>query len=271
MDKQDFYSVQLTQGEILVYDFGSMRLHNYNSNDPLNDQVILLEQGGAAIAIENPSFINSVKELSSYLQERKIKVVAKLLAYHMCGAEFLPEVPVYSTRQADIYGHSGDGAAMVKRFAKAYEQNFSSTLSKTDVYLKEEFVRLGGFEIKLIPTTEAFDVQIAIPQGVDEHILYMHMLGNDCHSIVTSKTALDAMVLRLSDYLNKNYSLILSSHHLPENNDDIQAKISYLRDLDTQARSADSANEFIMSMQAIYPKLKNREYLQMTAGYLFGD
>ena len=46
MTKQNFTTVKLETGEIRRYDFGQVRLHAYQTDDPLNDEVFLLEKEG---------------------------------------------------------------------------------------------------------------------------------------------------------------------------------------------------------------------------------
>ena len=36
--------INLSKGEVLVYDFGNVKVHDYNTCNALNDQVILLEK-----------------------------------------------------------------------------------------------------------------------------------------------------------------------------------------------------------------------------------
>ena len=42
MNKKTFTTVRLSQGEMHIYDFGGMRLHAYQTGDPLGDEVFLL-------------------------------------------------------------------------------------------------------------------------------------------------------------------------------------------------------------------------------------
>ncbi|MDR0514245.1 MAG: hypothetical protein LBG81_03675, partial [Coriobacteriaceae bacterium] len=67
MNKNSCNIVNLEQGKVLVYDFGTARVHNYSSHDPLDDQSIVVEQGCGAVLIENPSFKGSGRELAGYL------------------------------------------------------------------------------------------------------------------------------------------------------------------------------------------------------------
>jgi hypothetical protein len=265
MDKQDCLHTKLARGEVLSYDFGRLRLHNYNSNDAMSDQVLIIERDGVAVAIENPSFISSGIELSEYLQAAKIQVAAKLLSYHMCGSKFLNSVPVYSTAKAEIYGCSGEGAMMVGKFSEAFGSDFDTSLAPVRSVLSPGLNLLCGFSFELIETPEAFDVILP-----DIHVLYLHMLGADSHSLATSKGNLDAMIARLEVYSQQNYTLVCSSHHTPENGTDIRKKIDYLRCLDAQARAANSAAELIEAMQNQYPTYQGEHFLAMTANALLG-
>ena len=44
MNKNDFKTVKLDKGEMHVYDFGGVKLHAYKTDDPINDEVFLLEK-----------------------------------------------------------------------------------------------------------------------------------------------------------------------------------------------------------------------------------
>ena len=46
MNKHDFTTVKLSRGEMHIYDFGAVRLHAYQTGDPLADEVFLVEKGG---------------------------------------------------------------------------------------------------------------------------------------------------------------------------------------------------------------------------------
>ena len=93
-------TIQLTKGSVLVYDFGSVKLHNYNTNDVLNDQVILLEKNHQLVVIESPTFYDNNEELESYIRSLDATIDGVLLAYHMGGG--LKDAKKYVTH--DFYG-----------------------------------------------------------------------------------------------------------------------------------------------------------------------
>lgn len=44
MNKNTFTTVKLTKGEMNIYDFGSVKLHAYKTNDFLDDEVFVVEK-----------------------------------------------------------------------------------------------------------------------------------------------------------------------------------------------------------------------------------
>ena len=55
--------VQLNKGYVLIYDFGNIKVYNYNTADYIDDQVIMLEKNNRLVLIESPSFYDSDQEL----------------------------------------------------------------------------------------------------------------------------------------------------------------------------------------------------------------
>ena len=49
--------INLDKGYVLVYDFGEVKVHNYNTADYIDDQVILLEKNKKIVVIESPAFL----------------------------------------------------------------------------------------------------------------------------------------------------------------------------------------------------------------------
>ena len=51
--------INLDKGYVLVYDFGDVKVHNYNTADYIDDQVILLEKNKKVVVIESPAFYDN--------------------------------------------------------------------------------------------------------------------------------------------------------------------------------------------------------------------
>lgn len=262
MNKTNFTLVKLTKGEVNIYDFGNIKLHAYKTNDFIDDEVFIIEKEGKTVIIESPCFFDNNQELTDYL--KGMEVVGILIAYHGAGATFLPNVPKYATQNAIEYSENGGGKALINQFSNAFGEIFDSSIHRITNILTEGKNRIGEIDFIIHPTTEAFDIEIP-----EINLVYTHMLGHDCHSIVAGVTHADVIIAQLKEYLEKGYTMILTSHYTPEDLKDVQAKIDYIENLKSIAQMADSAEEFKKEMQKQYPEYSGENYLDMTANFFF--
>lgn len=86
MNKNTFSTVKLEKGEMNIYDFGTIKLHAYKTNDFISDEVFIVEKNGKAVIIESPCFFDNIKELTEYLND--VQVEGVLISYHGAGATF---------------------------------------------------------------------------------------------------------------------------------------------------------------------------------------
>ncbi len=264
MNKNVFERVILKKGEMNVYDFGSIRLHAYKTNDFIDDEVFIVEKNGNAVIIESPCFFDNNRELEEYISERNLNVAGMLLAYHMAGGNFLPKARKYATENADEYGHHGGGKALIDNFTNAFGDIFDNSIHTVTDYIGSGKVTIGGIDFCITVTPDAFDVEIP-----EINAVYTHMLGHDCHSIVAGSGHADAMVKQLNGYLEKGYTLVLTSHYTPEDLKDVQTKIDYLEDLKVIASRCESSDEFKAEVKKRYGSYSGDNYLEMTAGFFF--
>lgn len=264
MDKNSYKLVKLPKGEVAVYDLDATTLHAYKTNDPMTDEVFILEKNGRALILESPSFVDNVKELTEYVGTLSSKVEALVLSYHLAGGTFLPDVPVYATKNADKHGHSGGGKTLVDNFVKAFGATFDASIPTVTHTINTGPVKIAGFTLNIIPTPDAFDVRIP-----ELSIAYIHMMGHDGHSIVSGAHHADSLIAQLKDLIARNFALILTSHHTPEDLKDAQTKIDYLETLKATAAASPDAAAFKQSMLKKYPTYTGEHYLDMTAGFFF--
>lgn len=256
--------ISLEKGEVLVYDFGGIKVHNYNTKDYISDQVILLEKNGKLAIIESPTFYDNSKELEEYIKSLHVIIDGVLLSYHMSGASFLKGKKKYATHQADLYGHEGGGKALIDGFKKSFGDIFDGTIHQVTDYIDEESITIADIKMNIIPTNEAYDIEVP-----EINSLYVHMLGSDVHSIVAGVSHAKAMIETLKGYLDKNYILILTSHYIPEGIEAVSVKILYLETLLNIASTCQNASEMIMKVKEEYPNYSGLNYLEMTANYFF--
>lgn len=264
MDKKVFTAVRLKTGEMHIYDFGSVKLHAYKTNDPIDNEVFLVEKDGQVILIESPCFFENNRELEAYLRDHGLHPVGMLVAYHGAGGTFLPGVPKYATQNAVAYTRSGGGKALINNFASVFGQAFDASVHTVTNMLTPGRVTIGGVTMQVTVTSEAFDLEIP-----EINAVYTHMLGHDCHSIVAGAAHADAILAQLRGYLKKGFDLVLSSHYEPEDLKDVRTKIAYLERLKAIAVDSADADAFKSAARREFQGYGGENYLDMTAGFFF--
>ncbi len=262
MNKNTFKTVKLTKGELNIYDFGSVKLHAYKTNDFIDNEVFIVEKDGKAVIIESPCFFDNNKELAEYLKD--VEVEGMFIAYHGAGATFLPEVPKYATQNAVEYSANGGGKALIDNFTNTFGDIFDGSIHDITNVIGAGRVTIGGIEFVIKQTAEAFDIEIP-----EINAVYTHMLGHDCHSIVGGAGHADGIIAELNGYIEKGYDLVLTSHYTPEDLKDVQTKIDYLENLKKIAATCEDADSFKAEVQKQYPAYSGQNYLDMTAGFFF--
>ena len=258
--------INLEKGYILLYDFGNIKVHNYNTADYIDDQVILLEKDNKIVIIESPAFYDNNKELEEYISSLNVEVDGILLSYHMAGGTFLDNTKKYATTKADEYGHNGGGKSLVDGFTKAFGESFDKNIHNVTDYINEGTITLAGIKLNIIPTAEAYNIEIP-----EISVIYTHMLGSDCHSIITGRKHAEAMIETLEGYLDKNYNLILTSHYIPEDINAVKVKIAYIKTLLTIAETCHNAKEMIDKVKDEFKDYSGLNYLEMTANFFFKE
>ena len=69
----EYKKIDLEKGKILVYDFKDIKVHNYNTEDAIANQVILLEKNKKLVVIESPTFYDNNKELEEYIKNLNVE------------------------------------------------------------------------------------------------------------------------------------------------------------------------------------------------------
>lgn len=266
MQKTDCTTLSLEHGIMRVYTHNGLTLHAYQTCDPIDDEVFIVEDNGRAFIIEYPCFYNNIEELTRYITDNNLEVEGIFAAYHMAGASFLPNVTVYATPSADVYGHGGGGRALIDNFAQVFGDAFDHTLPNVTNNLEAGTLSLAGIDVTITPNNEAYDIEIPALNA-----MYTHMLGHDCHSIVPGYGAADALIAQLEGFLARGYDLVLTAHYTPESLKDVQTKIDYLKNVKKVAATCTSADEFKTKLEQTHPDYTGLNYLDMTASFFFPD
>jgi len=264
MEKTQFTTVTLGKGLVEVYDFGAIKLHAYKTNDLITDECFIVQKDNNCFMIESPCFYDNIEELEKYINDNNLNYQGAVIAYHGAGASFRRGCKVYSTVNADDYNHNGGGAGLVAKFTDAFGKAFDNSIYTTTDFIEGESLTLCGVEMKITRTNEAFDIEIP-----EINVVYTHMLGHDVHSIVAGSGHADAIITVLEDYINRNIGLVLTSHYVVENLEDVKTKIDYLKGLKNIAIKNTDAVSFTNAVKTAYPKYSGLNYLDMSAGFFF--
>lgn len=256
--------INLNKGYVLVYDFGKIKVHNYNTADYIDDQVIMLEKNNKIVIIESPTFYDNNEELENYINTLGVKLDGILLSYHMGGGTFLSGAKKYATHNAFEYGHNGGGKTLIENFTKAFGKQFDNNIHNVTDYIEKTKITLADIEMNIIPTSEAYDIEIP-----EINSIYTHMLGSKSHSIIAGVEHANAMIKTLKEYIIKNYNLILTSHYIPEDIKAVDKKISYIETLLKIANNCNNKEEMIEKVKQEYPDFSGVNYLEMTANFFF--
>lgn len=258
--------VSLKKGFMEIYDFGSIKLHAYQTNDLMNDECYLLENDKNVLIVEFPAFYDNLEEFESYVKNLNKNIVGKVFSDHPNGGTILKDVKGYASEGTIKSMKEGTIHHLVTGFETSFGGAFAKEYHTITDVLKDKQVNIGGFELNITYHDE--NIEIEFPQI---NCVYTHMLGHDCHSIIAGEVYADGMIQQLKDYQEKEYVLILSSHHTPENLADVEEKIEYLETIKAIAKNSTSKEEFENEVKKTYPAYGGLNYLEMTAGYFFPE
>ncbi|MGN0184612.1 MAG: hypothetical protein ACI4AL_05805 [Aristaeellaceae bacterium] len=256
--------VSLELGTVTVYDFGDIRLHAYNAEDALGDECYLIESGEGLVMLETGAFTENLVEWKSYIDGLNKPLAGALLAYHPNGYEIFGDVIIYATENALTNWQPGGSInVLTDDFVARYgDVVAASHPSQAEIVEFGDTVTLAGVDFIIRNEgDDAYGVEIPAINAV-----YIHMLGSDCHNILTSREHIAAFIDELKGF---DYDLVLTSHYVPEGADAVAAKIAYLERALELSNACTDAESFTETMNRTFPDYTGANYLEMTAGMLY--
>lgn len=256
--------IALELGTVTVYDFGDVRLHAYNTNDALGDECYLIESAEGLVMLETSAFTENLVEWKDYIDGLNKPLMGALLAYHPNGYEIFGDVTIYATENALAnWQEGGSIRALTDNFVAGFGDAVAANLpEQAEIVEFDETLTLAG--VDFIIRNEGDDSYgVEIPAI---NCVYIHMLGSDCHNILTSREHIAAFIDELKGY---DYELVLTSHYAPEGEDAVATKIAYLEKALELAGTCVDAESFTEAMNLAFPDYAGANYLEMTAGMLY--
>lgn len=250
---------ELEVGAMMVYDFGDIKLHAYETKDPISDENFLLETPDELIVIELVGFYNNIEELQQYIDTLGKPLTSVIVAYHPAGGDAYPD--------AEMYASEGLGeAGLVAGFVEAFGDAFDGNLPEEYALVEAGPVTIGGVDFNVIETADAFDLEIPAI-----NVYLTHMLGSNTHNILASAEQIDAMIAEMEGLQTKSYALLLTGHDIPRGIEVAAEKIAYLEKTKELMGTSQNAEEFLDAMATAFPDYAGQNYLKMSAGMLFAN
>ena len=255
---------KLGQGTVQVYDFGALKLHAYQTGDPMHDASFLLETTKNLVAMESPAFDADIAEWKSYVGSLGKPLTDILLSYHPTGGKWYGNAKSHATAKAKQAMTAGATKELVANLSQTFGAGFNTQIPAIDSLLKAGANTVGGIDVKIIEAGDGYD--IALPAI---KVIYTHMLGADTHSILAGQEHIKAVLASLESMKANSYVLILSSHHTPETLADVDTKIAYIKAVQTLAAQSSDRDDFVARVKKAFPDYAGLNYLDMTAGFMF--
>ncbi|QEM67572.1 MBL fold metallo-hydrolase [Geobacter sp. FeAm09] len=244
----------------------NLQIHSYATQDALGDVSIVFETENALILLEPPPFHSKSGELKAYLATLKKPLKGIIVSAHNGAVEKFEGVPIYAS-QATAGELNKSIKSQLESFRSFGGDDLNTKLAAPTQILTDKKVAIAGIGFEVVyhngplPT-----IDLAIPES---NVLFLHMLGADSHSLVTSREQLVDLIDNLNRADKNGYKIVLSSHHKPETGKDITRKIAYLEKMKGIISCAKTSEEFVAAMKASFPDLQGGHYLNMTAQSLY--
>ena len=259
-------TTELGIGTMQVYDFGDVKLHAYKTNDAIDDECFLIESANELVALEAPGFKDTIVEFRAYIDSLGKPLNNVLLAYHPAGAETLSDSANYiATAGAEAAQQEGGSVkGLIDGFVESFGDSYDGTIPTVTEVVEPGTLTIDGVDYVITEGLDGFDVAISTINCV-----FAHMVGADVHNIMPSIEATDALAAQMQSYIDADYTLILSSHYVPETIEAAHTKLAYAQKIKELAESCDNAEDFIAAVNAEFPDYAGGNYLEMTAGGLY--
>ncbi len=259
---------KLNQGQVQIYDYGIIKLHAYDTEDPMNDVLYAVETDEGLVLLESTALKKNVEEFSNYLKTVKKELKGELLSYHPNGYNVYNST-VYATQGALESWNTGSVKALTEQFSQGFGKDSvaEEMPESASIISIGDTLSLGGTVYRIIDgmTPEGhFDVVIPKINAV-----YTHMMGSDVHNILPSLAAIDNEIKRFEKIHHDGYDLILTSHYMPETQAGVMQKLVYLKKVRELANKCRNRQEFTAALREAFPSYKGEQYLKMTASMLF--
>lgn len=268
MDHKRIALGENAQGNVDVYDFGSFRLHVYNSNDVMADTSYIIEGATDMVTMEEPLFKECVSEFDEYAKSLGKPVAEHIVDFHMGGTG---SEEVVQPAGMHKFMREGAYAAMMHGFRQAFGDKMVDlptggaeevAFGSTETYAGETFRFSHG------PACDFPGANILIGGKV----YYLHWApfkAHVSHLQISSRQAIDDYFRMLADAKATGAVLFVGGHGGAWGEDAVEFKIAYLEKMKQLLAENKDAASFVKAMESAYPELPGAEGLPALAEALY--
>ncbi len=129
------FEKKLGVGKVQVRDFGVIKLHSYETMDPLGDVCFLLETPHNLVAVESPAFDDSISEWKAYTGALNKPLTDILIASHPTGGKWYGNATSHATEGARQAIASGSTRKLALSLGETFGKGFNTDIAEIDSVL----------------------------------------------------------------------------------------------------------------------------------------
>jgi hypothetical protein len=243
-----------TPGTFETLKFDGLTLHVFTTTEGPGDISYIFETKETLVLFELPSIHHLSRQLKEYVNGLNKPIAAILVGYHVGGASYYSDIPIYASKYSVDFIDSGE-EMKVRQFIASNTPDFDLEVIKPDNIVTSDKLTIAGIEFKFItPTTSPIPGMNVVIPSINAY--YQHVLGAGTHPLLLSMGHIDKVIAELETQQKGNYSLFLDSHNGVEKPEAVAQKIAYLQKLKEIRQSSASETEFIEAVKTAFPDYK---------------
>lgn len=263
-------TTQAPKGNFEVKDFGTFKLHVYNSNDALGDASYIIEGGDKLITMEQPLFKDNVAEFDNYLKELAKPVMKRIADYHIGGTGNEDLVMAEGMSQ---FTKQGAYAAMMQSFA----QNFGDAIVALPTGKVNDVAFNKSYTWDGITFTFTHGAKTDFPAAsinIGGKAYFTHWAPAKAHMNalqITSPAVIDAELAEITNALNSGCTVFIGGHGGMADKSAALFKSEYLKTMKKIYAENNTAEAFLAAFKQAYPNLQGENGLDDVAKALYGN
>ncbi len=239
-------------GTFEVYDFGTFKMHVYNSGDVMGDASYLVEGKDAIVAMESPLFKNGEAAFEDYIAKLGKPVATTITDYHL-GASGNSDITEPEGMNAFINGPVYGG------MMKGFQKQFGETM-----------VDLPTGKVSEVPfgSTQTYaGVTFHFEKGaasdfpgasiiIGDKVYYTHWMPSKSHPStlqIANATAVDAELAEAKEALASGCEYFAGGHGGMTTKDAVEFKVQYLTKVKELIAANKDAKTLAEALKAAFP------------------